>query len=155
MADKHAEVSETIAADATVLYDLIADLPRMGRWSPEATGGSWSRGATGPSVGARFRGHNKSGWRRWSTSAEVTSADPGKRFAFHVSVGGVPVADWSYDLTADGETTIVVERWRDCRPGWMDALSGPMMGVSDRASHNRRNMELTLTALKQAAEQDR
>jgi hypothetical protein len=30
--------------------------------------------------------------------------------------------------------------------------SGPVMGVVDRAGHNRRNMEATLAALKTAAE---
>jgi hypothetical protein len=152
MASKYAEATETIDADPDTLYDLVSDLAKMGNWSPEATGGHWVGGATGPAVGAKFRGNNRSGWRRWSTTAEVTAADRGRRFAFHISFTGVPIADWSYDFEADGSSTRVTEQWTDLRPGWMDALSGPMMGVTDRAVHNQRNMALTLTALKKAAE---
>jgi hypothetical protein len=152
MAETHAEATETIAADAHTLYALVSDLSQMGRWSPEAVGGKWIKGAAGPTVGAKFHGNNKSGWRRWSTTAEITEAEPGKRFAFHVSSAGVPVADWSYDFASVGDSTIVVENWTDLRPGWLDRLSKPVMGVPDRAVHNQRNMALTLTALKQAVE---
>ncbi|HEX3823520.1 MAG TPA: SRPBCC family protein [Mycobacteriales bacterium] len=152
MASKYAEATETIDADADTLYDLVADLAQMGNWSPEATGGRWVGRATGPAVGAKFRGHNRSGWRRWSTNVEVTAADRGRRFAFHVSFSGVPIADWSYDFESDGAPTRVTEQWTDLRPGWLDALSGPMMSVPDRAVHNQRNMALTLAALKKAAE---
>lgn len=148
----HAEATETIAADSNTLYDLISDLPHMGRWSPEATGGSWVGGATGPAVGARFRGSNHTGWRRWSTSSEVTEADRGKRFAFHVTFGSLPVSDWSFDFESDGATTRVRQQWDDRRPVWMERLARPVMGVADRAIHNQRNMALTLTALKKVVE---
>lgn len=152
MAETHLEVSETIAASADALYDMVADLTRMGSWSPENTGGRWLGGASGPAVGARFRGNNKSSWRRWSTTVEVTDATPGKRFAFHVTYTGVPIADWSYEFAeSDGKTT-VTEIWDDRRPGWMDKLSGVVMGVPDRGAHNRRNMEATLRTLKSVAE---
>jgi hypothetical protein len=152
MAESFVEVSETIAADADTLYDLVSDLSQMGRWSPEAVGGRWAGGASGPTVGATFRGNNRKGWRRWSTSAKVTAADQGKRFAFHVTFGPVPIADWSYDFIADGGSTRVVEQWTERRPGWMKALSGPTIGVPDRAVHNRQTMAATLAALKRAAE---
>ena len=53
--------NEPFVADAIELYDLVSDLPRMGEWSPENTGGKWVNGAAGPVVGARFKGSNKSG----------------------------------------------------------------------------------------------
>jgi hypothetical protein len=152
MGEKHAEVSETINADPQTVYDLVADLPGMGKLSPENTGGRWVGGASGPAVGAKFRGNNKAGWRRWSTSVEVTAADPGKRFAFHVTVAGVPIADWAYEFASDGTATTVTEIWDDRRPGWMDKLSGVVMGVADRGGHNEANMAATLKALKQTAE---
>jgi hypothetical protein len=34
----------------------------------------------------------------------------------------------------------------------MDKLSGVVMGVPDRSTHNRKNMEATLRSLKTAAE---
>jgi uncharacterized protein YndB with AHSA1/START domain len=147
------EVSVDIAAPAAAIYDLVSDLPRMGEWSPEATGGRWLGEAAGAAVGAKFRGHNRSGWRRWSTTVTVTEADPGKRFVFRVTTGPIAVSEWSYDLSPSpsGGTT-VVERWSEHRPGWMRALSIPLMGVSDRAAHNRTTMEHTLAALKGTAE---
>jgi hypothetical protein len=152
MADTHAEAVETISADADTLYDIVADLPNMGSLSPENTGGKWLRGATGAAVGAKFRGNNKSGWRRWSTAVEVTAAERGRRFAFHVSAGPFDVADWVYEFESTGSATTVTEKWDDLRPGWMKALSGPVMGVSDRGEYNGDTMQATLTALKTAAE---
>jgi hypothetical protein len=77
-------VERTIRADATELYDLVSDLPRMGEWSPENTGGKWVQGAEGPVTGARFKGSNKSGRLRWRTDVIVTTARPGEQFAFEV-----------------------------------------------------------------------
>lgn len=152
MAEKYLEVSETVAANPAALYDMVSDLTRMGNWSPENVGGKWVGGASGPAKGAKFRGNNKSGWRRWSTLAEVIEADPGSRFAFHVTVTGVPIADWTYEFEAVDGGTKVTEKWQDCRPGWMDRASGLVMGVPDRAVHNEANMKATLAALKKAAE---
>jgi hypothetical protein len=152
MADKQVQVSTEIARDPDSLYDMVSALTDMGKWSPEATGGRWVGGASGPAVGARFRGNNRSGWRRWSTTAEVTDADRGKRFAFKVSFAAVPIAAWSYEFTEAAGATTVTESWTDLRPWWMDKGSAPIMGVADRPSHNRKNMEATLAALKSGAE---
>lgn len=152
MADAPVEVSTQIKADANAIYDMVSDLPRMGEWSPEATGGRWVGGATGPEVGARFRGHNQAGWRRWSTNAEVTAADRGKRFAFRVTYGPLAISQWSYDLEPTGDGVNVTERWEDRRPYWMYQLGKPVMGVYDRPAHNRANMQQTLDRLKRAAE---
>ena len=152
MPEAPVDVSTTIEADAATLYDLVADLPGMGRWSPENSGGKWVGGANGPRLGARFRGRNRSGWRRWSTLATVTEAEPGKRFASHVTHTVFDIADWSYEFEPSGSGTVVTERWRDRRPGWFANLSKPVMGVSDRSAHNRATIEATLAALKAAAE---
>jgi uncharacterized protein YndB with AHSA1/START domain len=152
MTATHVEAVETINAPPAAVYDLVADLTQMGRWSPEAVGGKWLGAASGPTVGAKFKGNNRSGWRRWSTVAEVVAAEPGKQFTFHITVGGVPIADWTYEFSGDGTTTTVTEKWDDRRPGWMDKLSGVLMGVPDRGSHNQANMQATLAALKTAAE---
>ena len=152
MADKEVEVSTDVRCDADTLYDMVSDLAQMGRWSPEAQGGRWLGGATGPSLGARFLGRNSKGWRRWATIAKVTEAERGKRFSFHVTAGPMKVADWSYEFAQSGETTKVTERWIDRRTPMMDRLSSLAMGVPDRSGHNRANMEATLAALKSSAE---
>src|SRR6476469_2252546 len=41
------------------IYDLVADLPRMGEWSPECKRVEWAKGTTVPAVGAKFVGHNQ------------------------------------------------------------------------------------------------
>ena len=146
------EVSTDIKADPKAVWRLVSDLPRMGEWSPENTGGRWLGGATGPAKGARFRGWNKHGIRRWPTTVEVTVADEGREFAFEVTFGPLAISTWQYTMAASGGTTTVTESWTDRRPKWMKLGSGPVMGVADRDGHNRRNMEATLAALKAAAE---
>ncbi len=146
------EVSETVDAPPRAVYDLVTDVPRMGEWSPETASCRWLDGATGPAVGARFRGSNRRGPLVWATTCTVTAAEPGKRFAFAVAWGGVAISDWAYDFEATGTGCTVVESWSDRRPGAMRLASMPVMGVADRAKHNRRGMVVTLAALKRAAE---
>ena len=147
-----AQASTDIAAPAEEIWSLVSDLPRMGEWSPENTGGRWLGGATGPAEGARFRGSNRKGLRRWSTTCTVTAADAGRKFAFNVDFGPVPISTWEYTFTTNGNSTTVVEEWTDRRPLWMKLGGIPAMGVADRAAHNRRGMEHTLDRLKAAAE---
>jgi uncharacterized protein YndB with AHSA1/START domain len=146
------EVSTEIKADPEAVWRLVSDLPRMGEWSPENTGGKWLGGASGPAKGARFRGWNKHGLRRWPTTVKVTVADEGREFAFDVSSGPLSVSTWRYTFQATAGGTKVTESWEDRRPKWMRELSKPVMGVADRDGHNRRGMEHTLAALKAAAE---
>ena len=59
------EVSRVVSASPERVYELVSDLPRMGEWSPENTGGKWVKGATGPAVGALFEGTNRLGKKKW------------------------------------------------------------------------------------------
>ena len=146
------EVTERIDAPAAKVYEMVSDLPRMGEWSPENTGGKWLAGASGPAVGARFRGTNRAGWRFWMTTVTVRSAERGRRFAFDVDTAGVPIASWEYEFVERDGGCTVTERWTDRRPGWMRTVSIPVTGVRDRGEHNRGNMQQTLRKLKVAAE---
>jgi len=62
------------------------------------------------------------------------------------------VARWGYHLTASEGGCDVTETWEDQRAGWMRAVSGPVTGVSDRATHNAENIRTTLERVKAAAE---
>src|SRR5437762_10235341 len=126
------EVDQKIAASPDTLYRLVSDVTKMGDWSPETTSCRWLGGASGPEVGARFRGANRDGWRRWVTTCTVVSADLGKEFTFDVDLGPLPVSRWSYQFTADGDGTRVTESWTDRRHNWMVRVSPTLMGVSDR-----------------------
>jgi hypothetical protein len=82
----------------------------------------------------------------------VTAADPGSAFAFTVTFAGLPIADWRYDIVADEQGCVVTESWADLRSPALKVASVPIMGIADRAEHNRRGMTLTLAALARAAE---
>jgi uncharacterized protein YndB with AHSA1/START domain len=142
-----------MAAPAERVWSLISDVTRMGEWSPEAKGGVWKGGATGPAVGARFAGKNARGKRTWSTACEVTAADPGRRFAFAVKSGPLGVATWEYTITPTDGGCHVRETWTDDRGVIIKVLGKVVTGVDDRETHNRAGMEQTLDALAAAAEQ--
>ncbi len=142
-----------IAAPADEVWAMVSDVTRMGEWSPENVGGEWRGGATGPAVGAKFKGKNQSGWRRWSTTAEVVECEPGRGFAFDVtSVGGLKVARWGYRFEPTASGCTVEERWEDHRAGVMKQLGKLATGVTDRGEHNREGMAATLDRLAEAAE---
>lgn len=144
-----------IAARADVLYALVSDVTLMGEWSPENLGGRWLGGVTAPARGARFRGVNRRGWRRWSTTCTVVVADPGRVFAFDVSVVGIPASRWTYEFASDGDATVVTETWTDRRPRWFALLARVTMGIGDIRAHNQRNIEMTLANLAATAERSR
>jgi len=151
--DPTVEVRTTVRAAPEKLYELVSDLPRMGQWSPENTGGRWMGGASGATPGARFRGSNRHGWRRWHTTCTILAADPGRRMVWESRLLGLPIARWSYTFEPDGSGgTVVTEATEDRRNRLYKALSPVAAGVTDRVTHNRAAMEVTLERLKAAAE---
>ena len=150
----HLTRSTQIDAPAAQVWSIVSDLPAMGALSPENVGGEWRKGATGPAVGARFRGHNRKRLRRWSTDVLVTTCEPGRSFGFSVSSFGIPVAEWAYAIepAADGGCN-VAESWTDRRPGWFKHVASVVTGggYADTADVAA-NIDATLAALKQMAE---
>lgn len=144
--------SLVIDASPETLYDLVSDVRRMGEWSPECRRCRWVGGATGPVVGARFKGTNRRGLVRWTQDVEVRVARKGREFAF-VTCGSDP-ALWTYRFEPhDGGTTVtesfelladlplqfaLIERW--------------IMGIKDRKADLEAGMRATLERLKAAAE---
>ncbi len=151
-ATRTVEVERQVAAQPDRVWGLVSDVTRMGEWSPETTGAAWQGGATGPAVGAHFRGSNQHGAKKWSSDCVVIASDPGTRFAFESKIGPFKVARWSYEFTAADGGCRVTERWEDQR-GMLISLLGPLAtGVKDRAARNRETMTATLERLAQAAE---
>ncbi len=146
-------VSREIAAPAQQVWNMVSDLTRMGEWSPENEGARWLGGATGPTVGAKFRGVNRNGKKRWSTAGTVVDAQPGGSLAFRVAAVGFPVSEWRYRFESTTDGCRVTETWTDRRGRLVKALGKPVSGVGDRVTHNRKTMEETLRRLKAAAEQ--
>jgi len=93
---KHVEVSRTIKASPMAVWDAITDVTRMGEWSPECHTCEWQGDASGPAVGARFTGQNRNGEYEWTTEAEITASEPGKRFAFDGVFGDLRFSHWAY-----------------------------------------------------------
>jgi len=63
-----------IDAPADAIYDLVAELPRMGEWSPECQQVEWTNGSTAAVVDATFVGHNKggpAGLMKWSRNGRI------------------------------------------------------------------------------------
>lgn len=145
-------VTQDISAPAELVWALVTDLPRMGEWSPENLGGEWVKGATGAAVGARFKGRNKNGNKAWSTSVKVNEVDAPNKFSFALMALGKNWCDWVYEITPSGAGCTVTHSWIDHRSKFADRLGKLVSGVSNRAEHNRRNMEETLKNLKAAAE---
>jgi hypothetical protein len=141
------EVSKVVAATPEQVYAVVSDLPSMGRFSPENTGGRWVKGATGPAVGAKFEGTNALGWKKWKTLATVTAAQPGTVFAFDVVAAGCKVAGWGFAMEPVDGGTNVTHFWDDHRNPVMAKLTGLALGVKDRAVHNQANMQRTLDGI--------
>ena len=97
-----AQADVSIDADPDTVYHLITDLGTLASLAEEAAAMEWRRGdAAHP--GAVFKGHNRNGVYRWSTTCTVTDAQPGQVFAFDVRYLGLPIARWRYDIAgADG-----------------------------------------------------
>lgn len=110
------EVHQHIDAPPEVVYDLVADVTRMGEWSPECTRGEWLNGATGPAVGARFKGSNRRGLARWSTRPRVVAAERGREFGFIAPDPlGRDFTKWTYRFEVTTSGTEVFESFEMLR----------------------------------------
>ncbi|MBW4077038.1 MAG: SRPBCC family protein [Acidobacteria bacterium] len=139
-----------IAASPEVLFATISDLPSMGRLSPENTGGEWLGGATGPALGAKFKGTNARNGATWSTTARVTTYESPSRFAFNVTYGPFRVAKWEYTIEATLEGCRVIEGWTEQRNAFV-RRSDKKDGF-DRAQFTKESIRATLAALKKICE---
>ena len=143
-------VYRDIAAPPEKVWNLVADMPRMGEWSPENQGGSWVKGSTGPALGAVFKGHNKNGLRRWSSICTVVVCQPGTAFEFAVTAGPLGVANWRYEFEEIETGCRVTESWRDNRKPWFAFVARTMGDHS--AAHAEQEMAATLANVAAAAE---
>src|SRR3954452_21389597 len=103
------EVTVHMNASPEKVFELVSDVTRIGRYSPETFEAVWLDGVTEPKVGARFKGHVKRNGRGpiYWTTCEVTACEPGKEFAFAVLTRGRPLNTWRYVLEAkDGGTDV-------------------------------------------------
>jgi uncharacterized protein YndB with AHSA1/START domain len=144
------EVSVHIPAPPERVWELVGDPTRTGEWSPECYRVDWIGGATAPAVDARFHGHNRLGWRRWTTTGRIVRYEPARALAYDVSLFGRPVSRWSYELEPEGTGTKLTERFLDRRDAVYRFLGPAARGVADAAEHNRAGMRRTLERIEEA-----
>jgi uncharacterized protein YndB with AHSA1/START domain len=147
------EVTVHMAAPAERIWELVSDVTQIGRFSPETFEAEWMDGATGPAVGARFRGHVRRNERRlvYWTTCTVLACEPGREFTFAVGgAGDSAINTWSYRLAPSGEGTDVTESFQladklPLRVYW--ALAGWARG-----RRNRNDMRRTLERIRSEVE---
>jgi len=148
------EASTEVRASPSELYDAVSDVRRMGEWSPECRRCEWIDGAVGPAVGARFKGSNRRGIIRWSTTPRVLVANAGQEFAFVTGHRGRDMTKWTYRFEPVVNGTTVTESFEMLRdmPWYYRFADRYLMGVKDRTADLVANMGATLERLKTATE---
>ncbi len=140
----------TIARPPTEVWATIADITRMGEWSPECTGGRWLAPATGPELGARFEGDNVATLagrtlKQWTTTSSVTACDPGVVFAFLVE----DTTTWTYSLRPEGDGTHVTETFEYVPSGFQGFVYDTVLR---RPKAMTKGMQRTLERIKAVLE---
>ena len=146
------EVSVHMDAPVDKVWALVSDVTRIGEFSPETFEAKWTKGSTGPEVGATFSGHvkrNGVGPTYWSL-CRVTACEPGTVFEFAVGTDELNVNNWGYRLKPKDGGTLVTEYFRlgsnlPTRLYWL--VLGPL-----RRRTNKRGMRTTLERMKAVVE---
>jgi ligand-binding SRPBCC domain-containing protein len=141
----------TIDRPPAEVWAAIADVTRMGEWSPECIAGRWVAGATGPAVGAKFEGDNVAKVagrvvKRWTTTSEVTACEPGSSFEFIAE----EYTTWRYRFEPAGAGTLVTESFEYTAKGFMGVMYDTVLF---RPRMMSKGMQATLERVKVALEQ--
>lgn len=148
----HESVTVHMAAPPERIWELLSDVTKIGRYSPETFEAEWLEGATGPAVGAKFRGHvkrNGIGPIYWTTCT-VRECVPGREFAFGVGPSDKPLSIWGYRLEPSGDGTDVTESF-DLTPTALLRFYWAVLGWA-RGRTNRNDMRTTLERVKAEVE---
>ena len=137
-----------IAAAPETVWGLVAEITRMGEWSPECVRAEWEDGATGPAVGAHFHGYNRAGTFEWDASAIVTECEPGTVFAFEVPRVDDTPTTWRFELAPSADGTTLTESFHAPRIN----VEGSPANFEGRFETLDRAIKTTITNIKAAAE---
>jgi uncharacterized protein YndB with AHSA1/START domain len=161
-----AAAEEVVAAGPELVWDLVADVTRVGEWSPECIRAAWLAGPGRPRRGARFTGHNRfpNGFE-YEVICVVTEADRPRTFAWVVlddtDDPARPSASWRYLIDPLPGGSRVRQRFTH-GPGdsYLRAVAANAPDqaagiIAARREMLRANMSATLRAMKAAAESSR
>ncbi|MDN5743509.1 MAG: SRPBCC family protein [Nocardioidaceae bacterium] len=146
------EVTVHMKAPVAQVWALVSDVTRIGEFSPETFEAKWTHGATGPSVGARFKGHvkrNGVGPTYW-TPCTVTKCVENEVFEFSVGLDANPINNWGYRMAPENGGTRVSEYFR-LTPAWYIRGYWLLLGRL-RGKTNERGMRTTLETMKKVVE---
>ena len=98
-----AAAEQVVAARPELVWDLVADITRVGGWSPECIRPAWLAEPGRPQLGARFTGHNRfPNGLEYEVTCVVTEADRPRAFGWVVldDSGGParPSSSWRYRI---------------------------------------------------------
>ena len=151
------EVSVHMEAPVEKVWALVSDVTRIGEFSPETFEAKWTRGSTGPEVGASFAGHvrrNGVGPVYWSP-CQVTKCVENEVFEFVVGTEKVGVNNWGYrlekDPNPDGTVGTKVTEYFRLEPMLPIRLYWSVMGHL-RGRTNEKGMRTTLERMKKVVE---
>lgn len=106
------------------VWEVLTDVTRIGEWSHECHRAEWIDGATGPAVGARFRGRNRAGVVRWGRPCEIAELEPVRRLVYRTDGGLVgDCTEWAFDLEPVAGGTRIVQSFRILSlPRWAEVV---------------------------------
>jgi uncharacterized protein YndB with AHSA1/START domain len=156
-----------VAVAAARVWDLVADITRVGGWSPECVRAAWLGEPAQPRPGARFTGHNRfpNGFE-YTVTCVVTEADRPRAFAWAVlddsDDPARPSSLWWYGIDPlPGGGSRVRQRFTHgpgdslLRAVAAEAPHGATEIIAARLDGLQANMSATLRAMKAAAESPR
>lgn len=110
-------VETIVGADPALVYEVVSDVTRYGRYSPENRSATWLHGVSRATRGATFRSWNKRRGFVWFTHCRIEVADPDGEFTFRVIFPPpMPQTRWSYRLFPVENGTRVRESWELPQP---------------------------------------
>lgn len=147
-------VAIKIARDASDVFKMVADLTRMGEWSPYCKA-CWFDDGGGMVEGQWFYGRNEEDGKVAESRNLITQFDPQRTFAFHT---GGDLVRWQYDfLSGTGETT-VTETWELLPAGiaLFEKVFGTdaLIEIEAKRRWAKKGMARTLKAIKCIAESE-
>jgi uncharacterized protein YndB with AHSA1/START domain len=146
------EVRIHIDAPPEAVWTLVADVERMGEWSPECYRVEWLDGASSPAItGARFQGWNRYDEMRWSVICEVKTAEPGRELAWSTLEDNRELVRWRYCFEPADCGTDLTESFEVV---WLPptAAYGEDVLMRDRDWRRAEAMRTTLQRIKDVAE---
>ncbi|WP_431969845.1 SRPBCC family protein [Nocardia sp. bgisy134] len=125
------EVDIWIDAPPERVWDLVSDIDLMPHLSAELQSVHWLDGATGPVVGARFRGRNShAAFGEWETTSHVVEYEPPHVFAWAIDDPANPSAIWRFRLRPENGGT-ALSQWAQLGPA-PSGLSRAIERMPDR-----------------------